>query len=119
MRRTDYRSKEAGEYRKLYSTAAWKAKRKAQLDVHYLCRMCDAAGLVVAATIVDHVKPHRGDLDLFWNGDLQSLCKRCHDGAKQRIERGGFDSVTDLYGYPLDPSHPSNSRTCHAPDASS
>lgn len=108
MRRTDCRSKEAAEYRKLYSTAAWKAKRLAQLAAYPLCLLCEAAGLVVGAAIVDHVKPHKGDLDLFWNGGVQSLCKRCHDGAKQRIERGGFDSATDIYGYPIDPAHPSN-----------
>lgn len=111
MRRTDYRSKEAADYRKLYSTVAWKAKRLTQLTAYPLCRLCEASALVVGAVIADHIEPHKGDLHLFWNGELQSLCKRCHDSAKQRQERGGFDSATDIYGYPIDPAHPSNTRS--------
>jgi len=37
--------------------------------------------------LVDHVIPHRGDAGLFWFGELQSLCKHCHDSKKQRAER--------------------------------
>ena len=42
-----------------------------------------------AATLADHVVPHRGDYALFWFGELQSLCKACHDIKKQRVERRG------------------------------
>ena len=32
------------------------------------------------ATVVDHIKPHQGDWTLFTDrGNLQSLCKSCHD----------------------------------------
>ena len=52
-----------------------------------LCRMCSAGGLVVVATVVDHVTPHRGNQVLFWDtSNWQPLCKRCHDGRKQREE---------------------------------
>ena len=44
---------------------------------------------MVAATVADHVEPHRGDHDKFWHGRLQSLCKPCHDRDKQREENGG------------------------------
>ncbi len=55
-----------------------------------LCRMCKEAGRVEVATVVDHVTPHRGDQALFWDqANWQPLCKRCHDGRKQSIERGG------------------------------
>lgn len=37
--------------------------------------------------MADHVVPHRDDYGLFWFGELQSLCKSCHDGKKQRAER--------------------------------
>lgn len=61
--------------------------RKAQLDKDPLCAMCQASGLVVIATVVDHIEPHSGDADLFWNADnLQSLCAPCHDIRKQREE---------------------------------
>ncbi len=44
---------------------------------------------MVAATVADHVEPHRGDPVKFWEGRLQSLCKPCHDRDKQREENGG------------------------------
>lgn len=37
-------------------------------------------GRYVRATVVDHIKPHRGDQRLFWDEDnWQALCKECHD----------------------------------------
>ena len=55
---------------------------------HPLCIRCDAADQVVAATVVDHIKPHRGDKALFWDQDnWQPLCKPCHD-AKTAAEDG-------------------------------
>ena len=53
-----------------------------------LCRMCSERGLMVLATVVDHVIPHRGDQALFWDtSNWQPLCRRCHDGRKQADER--------------------------------
>lgn len=75
------------ETRRLYWTARWRRRSKLQLDQHPLCAMCEAEGVIMPATISDHVVPHRGDVDLFWNGELQSLCKDHHDSAKQREER--------------------------------
>jgi 5-methylcytosine-specific restriction protein A len=58
-----------------------------QLCREPLCRMCRPR--LTPATVADHEAPHRGDAVLFWDPDnLQSLCKRCHDGDKQRIEKG-------------------------------
>ena len=55
-----------------------------------LCRMCQAEGLAVVATVVDHVIPHRGNQDLFWDtNNWQPLCKKHHDGTKQSIDKGG------------------------------
>lgn len=93
---------------RLYNTAAWRRKREAQLRDEPLCRFCAAQDKVTAATIADHVEPHRGDEDAFWNNELQSLCHYHHNTAKQRQEVWGYDSITDLDGYPLDPNHPSN-----------
>lgn len=45
---------------------------------------------MVAATVVDHITPHKGDKALFWQrANWQPLCKRCHD-IKTAIEDGGF-----------------------------
>ena len=66
----------------------WQQYRVRFLDAHPLCVMCQSSGLVVAASVVDHITPHRGDHRLFWDPkNHQALCKACHDGAKQRLER--------------------------------
>ena len=64
-------------------TGTWDRAADAYLARHRKCKFCRAA-----ATLVDHIKPHRGDMELFWNRDnWQPLCTQCHSGAKQRLER--------------------------------
>lgn len=70
--------------------------------------MCGEGGKVEPATVVDHVRPHKGDADLFWHGDLQPLCAPCHDGRKRAIELRGFDTAVGADGWPLDAAHPAN-----------
>ncbi len=83
------RSVEAALYRRLYKTARWHRLRDAQLAAEPLCRFCLAIEDVTEATVCDHIEPHRGQLDLFYDPDnLQSLCAPCHDKLKARIERG-------------------------------
>lgn len=65
---------------------AWRKRRAAHLSGEPLCRMCLANGRVVAATVADHIVPHRGDRALFM-GALQSLCVHCHSSVKQKEER--------------------------------
>lgn len=58
----------------------WRKARAGYLRAHPLCRRCEADGRVTAATVVDHITPHRGDMALFWAPDnWQPLCKRHHD----------------------------------------
>lgn len=67
---------------------AWQQARLAFLQVNPLCVMCQARGRVTAATVVDHVRPHRGDMVIFWDrANWQALCKPCHDSDKAKIER--------------------------------
>ena len=41
--------------------------------------VCRGQGIVTAATEVDHVVPHRGDIALMFDlGNLQALCAHCH-----------------------------------------
>lgn len=80
----DRRRKAESATRALYGTARWQAVRAHQLAAEPLCRMCLAEERVVAAVVCDHVEPHRGDVDRFWRGPFQSLCKPHHDSAKQR-----------------------------------
>lgn len=71
------RSRESA-YRRGY-TNAWARARACFLASHPLCAHCLAKGLHTPATEVDHIKPHRGDKDLFWDSDnWQALCKACH-----------------------------------------
>lgn len=60
----------------------WKKARAAYLKAHPLCVLCmEKEPLVYTkATVVDHIKPHRGDQKLFWDEkNWQALCKPCHD----------------------------------------
>lgn len=75
--------------------AAWRRARAAFLRDHPLCVMCLAEGKYTPATVVDHIKPHRGDQKLFWDvGNWQPLCKRHHDSTKKIIESGGRPPAT-------------------------
>ena len=59
---------------------AWQKASRQYLAAHPLCVKCMAEGRYTKATVVDHIKPHRGDRELFWDRDnWQALCKRCHD----------------------------------------
>ena len=74
---------------KLYNRQ-WSKVRARFLKEHPLCVKCFSDGLITAANIVDHIKPHKGDTNLFWDeSNYQSLCKPCHD-MKTAKEDGGF-----------------------------
>ena len=63
----------------------WQKARARFLASHPLCVTCQAAGRVVAATVVDHKIPHRGDQDIFWQvSNWQSLCQYCHNKKSAR-----------------------------------
>ena len=68
----------------------WRKARALYLSLHPLCASCQRLGRTVAASVVDHIVPHRGNRDLFWDEhNWQALCKPCHD-AKTVREDGGF-----------------------------
>ena len=97
------------EHHNLYNKAAWKKARAAQLRASPLCRMHQQIGQAVEATVADHITPHRGDLNLFYDaGNLQSLCKRCHDAHKQAQEHNADGLVRGAGhdGRPVDLAHP-------------
>jgi hypothetical protein len=72
--------------------------------------MCLAKGKVEPATIADHIVPHKGQEQLFWFGELQSLCASHHSTKTMTTERGvaAKDYSTDIGidGFPIDPKHP-------------
>ena len=60
--------------------AHWRKARKVFLSCHPLCVECLKNGVLIPATVVDHIVPHRGDRELFWDEqNWQPLCKDCHD----------------------------------------
>ena len=71
-------------------TSRWEKARKTFLDRNPLCVHCEAEGVVMEATIVDHIVPHKRDWQLFWDkNNWQPLCKKHHD-RKTATEDGGF-----------------------------
>ncbi|WP_041742293.1 HNH endonuclease [Collimonas fungivorans] len=96
----------ASPYKHLYNTKRWYRLRHYQLTDTPLCAMCSRLDKVTPATVADHIKPHRGDEVLFFDPkNLQSLCKPCHDGAKQQLEKSGTLRGCDVAGLPLDANH--------------
>ncbi len=84
----------------------WQKARERFLAKHPLCAYCEREGKVTAASVVDHVVPHRGDQALFWQKEnWQSLCATCHSSTKQQIEKTGIISGCDVNGAPIDPNH--------------
>ena len=73
----------------MYNLPVWRDKlRPAQLLREPFCRECAKRGIRTPATVVDHIIPFRGDWQLFTDaGNLQSLCKTCHD-CKTAREQG-------------------------------
>lgn len=89
----------------------WEKARRFYLSEHPLCVMCMKKGDVTPAAVVDHIIPHRGDQQLFWDrSNWQSLCKPHHDSSKQAEEAHGFSSEIGLDGWPIDAKHPANRR---------
>lgn len=81
-------------YGNLYAHRAWRRRRERHLRDEPLCRLCfHVDGLYIAATVADHIRPHKGDRDAFFNGELASLCKSCHDSRKKAMENTGDFSL--------------------------
>lgn len=78
-------------WRAWYWRKSWFSLRDAQLRSEPLCETCLNNDLIVAAEVVHHIEPHRGDWEKFSDPkNLASVCKRCHDGEIQRGERAGW-----------------------------
>lgn len=61
--------------------------KKIILSKHPLCVECLKEGKFIPAKVVDHIKPHRGNRELFWDEDnWQSLCITHHNRKTARGE---------------------------------
>lgn len=75
----------------------WRKARVLFLRDNPLCEECKKQGRYTPATVVDHIRPHKGNKDLFWDCDnWQALCKQCHD-RKTATEDGGFGHGNIIY----------------------
>lgn len=84
------RSRASGATKHWYNLARWRKLRLATfVRDRFRCQMCGRAEGRSSKLVCDHVKPHRGNEELFWDeNNLQTLCKSpCHDKHKQMIER--------------------------------
>lgn len=105
------RSQEGKSWQRWYKSDRWRNLRRRQLAAHPLCQCphCrEGKGALREATVVDHIKAHKGDRKLFFDPtNLQSFAKSCHDTFKQSEEAGGqgFMKGRDERGYPLNLAH--------------
>ena len=83
------KSAKPSKVRKWLNSARYKKMRARQLRNEPLCRECGKNGIVKAAVIYDHIIPHKENYELFWYGEAQSLCIKCHN-IKTSTEDGGF-----------------------------
>lgn len=82
--------KHRGSSRERGYTSKWEKFRKTFLAEHPLCVECLKHGRIKPATDVDHIVPHKGDMNKFWNlKNLQALCHECHS-RKTAIEDSNF-----------------------------
>ena len=109
MQATEGRGAGAEAMSGLYSTTRWRKQRLWFLARNPLCAMHQARGMTVLADTVDHITPHRGDQQLFFDpGNWQPLCRSCHSMRKQQVERSGFDAMPNADGSFSDARHPFN-----------
>lgn len=78
-------------WRKLYNTTRW---RKLRLSIFqrdgFMCVRCRKVEASTSNLVCDHIERHSGDERLFWDeSNLATMCKHCHDSAKQSEERRG------------------------------
>jgi len=89
VRKTDAEGhRTTDEWRGWYKLKAWAELRvRVFRRDNYTCQW-PGCGLVTRSPAADHRIPHRGDRALFFaDGNVWTLCKPHHDGAKQRQER--------------------------------
>lgn len=66
---------------------AWEKAAAGFRAKHPSCLGCAAIGVSTPSTLVDHIRPHRGDRALFWDREnWQSACEWHHNTVKKTLE---------------------------------
>jgi 5-methylcytosine-specific restriction protein A len=82
------RDQERGTAHQRGYDARWRAYRKQYLAQHPLCTPCQEEGRLTPATVVDHIRAHKGDQVLFWDPtNHRAVCAPHHD---ERVDEGDF-----------------------------
>lgn len=82
------RERERGTAHQRGYGARWRRYRLQFLREHPLCTLCSTETHPVPATVVDHIRDHKGDQDLFWDAsNHRALCTPCHNA---RTDAGDF-----------------------------
>lgn len=74
--------------REIYDSTRWRKLRKMIITREPFCRTCKQMDVLMAAKIIDHIVPINKGGDPWDEGNLQPLCKKCHD-VKTAQERWG------------------------------
>jgi 5-methylcytosine-specific restriction protein A len=80
-------SKERKALNAKYASKQWRQFRQIQLSKYPICARCQSLGKITPATDVDHIIPHKMNVDKWMGNRFQSLCKSCHSiktGLEQR-----------------------------------
>lgn len=65
----------------------WQRLSSRYLREHPLCAECQRHGRLTAASVVDHIIPHRGNDKLMWTeSNWAASCKPCHDRKTGRYD---------------------------------
>lgn len=66
-------------YRQRETRKDWEKLSKDFLATHPFCVACYKKGILTKSTETDHIIPHKGNIELFYDvRNLQALCKSCH-----------------------------------------
>lgn len=75
----------------------WRKYRVGFIARNPLCIECLKEGIYTVATVVDHIIPHKGDRELFWDSkNHQALCTSHHNRKTAREDMGGWNSKEGL-----------------------
>jgi 5-methylcytosine-specific restriction protein A len=80
---TSTERRKAAPYRRLYDSSAWRKASRGFLRGK-VCVRCLERQTITLAAVTDHIRPHQGDRDLFWDRDnWRPLCVRCHNAVRR------------------------------------
>ena len=72
-------------YRQRETRKDWEKLSKDFLATHPFCVACYKKGILTKASETDHIIPHKGNIELFYDiKNLQALCKSCHSKKTNR-----------------------------------